>query len=89
MMSAVYCQVRHGISQERVDGEKARFHRALEGASFSEQAAARFWDLHGRKLEAELFAQEHPCEWKLGVAHEGICVLQCTCLICFNSCNVS
>lgn len=64
-------QVRRGISHERVDTEQARFQRAIEGASFSEEATARFWRGLARKLEAELFAQEHACELKLGVAHEG------------------
>jgi hypothetical protein len=63
--------VRRGISQERVDSEQARFLRAREGVDFSEEATARFWEMVERKMEAELFADEHKCEWKLGVAHEG------------------
>jgi hypothetical protein len=54
-----------------MDSEQARFLRACESAHFSEEATGRFWDQLARKLEAELFADEHECEWKLGVAHEG------------------
>lgn len=66
-----WCEVRYGIIQDRVDSEDNRRSRTLEAVDFTVEATQRFWRTQRRKIEAELFYDEHVCEWKLGVAHEG------------------
>lgn len=66
-----WISLRRGIMQDRADSERARLARANESAALSMDATQRFWKNFRRKTESETFLDEHSCEWKLGVAHEG------------------
>jgi hypothetical protein len=63
--------VRKGIMNERNDTERARFLRWEENSSFSMEAIQKYLQVYRRKVESEILLIDTPCEWKLGVAHEG------------------
>jgi hypothetical protein len=66
-----WLKVRQGISSERVDSERARLSRSMDTLDLTSEATKKFWKKARRKVESECFLQAHPCQWKLGVAHEG------------------
>ena len=66
-----WINLRLGILSDRIETEKLRVAAVEEAVDSSCLATYRFWNLHARKLEMEIFASEKPCEWKLGISHEG------------------
>jgi hypothetical protein len=43
----------------------------MDTLDLTSEATKKFWKKARRKVESECFLQSHPCQWKLGVAHEG------------------
>jgi hypothetical protein len=43
----------------------------MDTLDLTSEATKKFWKKARRKVESECFLQPHPCQWKLGVAHEG------------------
>lgn len=66
-----WLSVRHGILADRIDSERARLSRSVQAFDVSVEAASKYWERTRMKLESEQFADQHHCEWKMGVAHEG------------------
>lgn len=66
-----WLSVRRGILQERIDSERGRLSRGMDSLDMSAEASRRHWDRVQSKVLSEIFLQSRPCEWKLGVAHEG------------------
>ena len=64
--------LRQGILSERVDSERARLAKCMETLDITTEAVAKFWKRLRRKVESEGFLDSHSCQWKLGVAHEGV-----------------
>jgi len=66
-----WLSIRHGIITDRIDSERARLSRSMQAFDVSVDAASKYWERARMKLESEQFADQHRCEWKMGVAHEG------------------
>ena len=66
-----WVNLRLGILSDRIETEKLRILSIDEAIDSSCLATYRYWIHHARKLEMEIFDMDKPCEWKLGLAHEG------------------
>ena len=69
--SRQWLQIRQGIIADRVDTERLRLARSVQAMEVAADAIGKHWERLRYKVESEQFADEHRCEWKLGIAHEG------------------
>jgi hypothetical protein len=65
-----WVKTRQGIVQDRVDSERLRLSQCMQSLDLSTAAVEKHWTKLQRKVESESFLLPHPCQWKLGVAHE-------------------
>jgi hypothetical protein len=69
---ATWVRIRGGIVTDRVDSERLRLSQCMQSLDMNTAAVEKHWGKLQRKVESESFLLSHPCQWKLGVAHEVI-----------------
>lgn len=69
--SITWIRTRFGIIYDRVDTERLRLSQTAQSLDLYVTAVDKHWKKIQRKVESESFLLSHPCQWKLGVAHEG------------------
>ena len=69
--SITWIRTRFGIIYDRVDTERLRLSQTAQSLDLYVTAVDKHWKKIQRKVESEGFLLSHPCQWKLGVAHEG------------------
>jgi hypothetical protein len=62
---------RQGVHADRVTAEILRIRRQERGRELGRDAVGRHWRRVCIKLQSEALRVHRPCQWKLGVAHEG------------------
>lgn len=65
-----WVRIRGGIVTDRVDSERLRLSQCMQSLDMNTAAVEKHWSKLQRKVESESFLLSHPCQWKLGVAHE-------------------